>query len=62
MDQFIQVYEKAFSDEFCNEVIKQFKLGQELKLTVNRQEFDVVPKLEKEDNSLFLTNGCEFPM
>jgi hypothetical protein len=47
--QFIQVYEKAFSDEYCNQVIEWFKVAEENGMTLNRQEHDGVPKTDKED-------------
>lgn len=57
--QFIQVYEKAFSDEFCNYVIEWFKLAEQNGLTVNRQEHDSVPKTDKQDIATFLPH---FPL
>jgi hypothetical protein len=47
--QFIQVYEKAFSDEYCNQVIEWFKVAEENGMTLNRQLHDGVPKTDKED-------------
>ena len=46
--QFIQVYEKAFSDEYCNQVIEWFKVAEENGMTLNRQLHDGVPKTDKE--------------
>ena len=47
--QFIQVYEKAFSDEFCNRVIEFYNVAEQGGMTINRQEHDGAPKTEKQD-------------
>ena len=59
MDQFIQVYEKAFSDEFCKRAIEYYKSAEQGGMTLNRQEHDGVPKTEKQDTATYLPN---FPM
>jgi hypothetical protein len=55
MDQFIQVYKKAFSDEFCNRVIECYNTAEKSGMTLNRQEHDGVPKTEKARYSYILT-------
>jgi hypothetical protein len=47
--QFIQVYEKAFSDEYCNQVIEFYNVAEQNGMTLNRQEHDGAPKTDKED-------------
>ena len=52
--QFIQVYEKAFNDEFCQKVIDHYNVAEQCGTIVNRQEHDRVPKHEKQDTATFL--------
>ena len=59
MDQFIQVYKKAFSDEFCKKVIEFYNVAEQGGMTVNRQEHDGAPKTEKQDAATYLPH---FPM
>jgi len=54
MDQFIQIYEKAFSDEFCQKVIDWYNFAEQCGITINRQEHDGVPKTDKQDMATFL--------
>ena len=54
MDQFIQVYKKAFSDEFCNQAIDYYNVAEQGGMTVNRQEHDDTPKTEKQDTATYL--------
>ena len=57
--QFIQVYEKAFSDEFCQRVIDYYNVAEQGGMILNRQEHDGAPKIEKQDNATYLPH---FPM
>jgi hypothetical protein len=59
MDQFIQVYEKAFSDEFCNRVIEYFKIAEETGILLDRQSHDGASKMDKEDLATYIPS---FPM
>jgi hypothetical protein len=59
MDKFIQIYEKAFSDEYCKKVIECYNIAEQNGLTLNRQEHDNIRKIDKEDVAAFLPN---FPM
>jgi hypothetical protein len=59
MDQFIQVYKKAFNDEFCNRVIECYNTAEKSGITLNRQEHDRVPKTEKQDTAIYLPH---FPL
>ena len=59
MDQFIQVYKKAFSDEFCNQAIDYYNAAEQGGMTLNRQKHDGVPKTEKQDTSTYLPH---FPL
>jgi hypothetical protein len=52
--QFIQVYQKAFSDEFCNKAIESFKVAEEGGIAVNRQDHDGVAKTDKQDLAVFV--------
>lgn len=54
MDNFIQVYNKAASDEFCNQIIEWFENAQKQGMTLTRQEHDQVSKLSKEDTAAYL--------
>ena len=57
--QFIKVYKKAFSDDFCNQVIEFHKVAEQGGMTLNRQDHDRANKTDKEDIAAFLPN---FPM
>lgn len=52
---FIEVYENAFSDDYCQSVITYFDNIQDSNLLLSRQEHDKVGKLKKEDLAVFLT-------
>jgi len=52
--QFIQVYKKAFSDEFCKKVIDYYNAVEEGGFTLNRQDHDNASKMDKEDNATFI--------
>jgi hypothetical protein len=52
-EQFIGVYEDAFSKEYCDEVIKFFHSMEEAGYTVNRQQHDNVKKIQKDDLAAF---------
>ena len=51
---FVEVYENEFSKEFCEKVIAFFNTAHERNLTLNRQEHDGAPQVDKKDNALFL--------
>lgn len=57
--QFIQVYEKAFSDEFCQRVIEHYNAAEQGGMILNRQDHDGALKTQKQDTATFLPN---FPM
>jgi len=57
--QFIQVYEKAFSDKFCKQAIEWFKVAEEGGMILNRQEHDGASKTEKQDTATYLPH---FPL
>jgi hypothetical protein len=59
MDQFIQVYEKAYSDEFCNRVIGFYNAAEQGGMTLNRQDHNGALKTEKQDTAAYLPH---FPM
>jgi hypothetical protein len=59
MDQFIQVYEKAFSDEFCQKAIDYYNLAEQVGMLLNRQDHDNALKIEKQDTAAYLPN---FPL
>ena len=60
MDQFIQIYKKAFSDDYCNKVIEWFKGAEETGLTQQRQDYESnTSTLDKNDLSAQLT---QFPL
>jgi hypothetical protein len=54
MDQFIQVYEKAFNDDFCNKIIKIFDMAEEVGQVEDRQSSGEASKLDKEDLILYI--------
>lgn len=54
MDQFIQIYKKAFNDEFCQRVIDWYKVAEEGGMTHNRQDTEQVSKWSKNDTSVHL--------
>lgn len=57
--QFIQIYKKAFSDEFCKKVIDYFNVAEEGGFILSRQDHDKVPKIDKQDNAAFIP---QFPL
>ena len=59
MNNFIEVYEKAFSDEFCNKVIEYYNAAEQGGMTFNRQENEGVSKTKKQDTS---TNLPKVPL
>ena len=59
MDNFIEVYKGVFSDEYCNSLIQYFKNAEEGGMTLNRQDHDEAPKMEKEDLATFIPS---YPM
>jgi hypothetical protein len=60
MDNFIEVY-NVFDKEFCNKIITLFNNYDEMGFTVNRQEHDKAPTIEKKDKAIFLPQTLEFP-
>lgn len=59
MDNFIEVYKGAFSNEYCDNLIQCFKNAEESGLTVNRQDHDGAPKINKEDLAFYIPS---YPM
>jgi hypothetical protein len=60
MEDFIRVYDDAFSDKFCNDVIQTFDWADESGFTLNRQQReDGVSKTNKNDTSIY---SCEFEL
>jgi len=58
IDNFIGVFENAFSSQFCNQVIDEYEKSVKAGFGKTRQEHDKAPKLMKEDVSVF-TNAVE---
>ena len=54
MDQFIQVYKKAFSDEFCNRAIDYYNTAEQGGIILNRQDHDGALKTSIQDKSTYL--------
>jgi len=59
MDNFIEIYKNAFSNDYCDSIIKYFNYAEECGLTKNRQEHDEALKLDKDDLSIYIPS---FPM
>ena len=59
MDNFIEVYKGAFSDEYCDNLIQYFKNAEEGGMTVNRQDHEGSLKMDKEDLATYIPS---FPM
>lgn len=57
--QFIQIYEKVFSYDFCETAIEYFKIAEQGGMLLNRQDHEGVPKTEKHDTAIFLPH---FPL
>jgi hypothetical protein len=55
-EQFIGIYEGAFSKEYCNSVITYFEKMVEAGFTLNRQQQENTPKSRKDDTAIFSTN------
>lgn len=54
MDNFIEVYQGVFNDEYCDNLIQYFKHAEECGITINRQELDEASKLNKDDLATFI--------
>jgi hypothetical protein len=54
-NNFIGVYENVVPEEICDELIAFFESCAKLGLTANRQQRDKASKLNKHDDSLFVT-------
>jgi len=59
VDNFIEVYKKAFSDNYCNNLINLINDAENAGLTHNRQNHEGSSKLDKEDAAIFIPS---FPM
>ena len=55
-DQFIGIYEDAFSQEYCNSVIDYFEQMVDAGYTINRQQHDGTPKANKDDMFFFCSD------
>jgi hypothetical protein len=55
-DQFIGIYENAFSKDYCDKVIEYFDIAEKAGYTVNRQQLDNAPKKNKEDLAVFCSD------
>lgn len=53
IDNFIGVFENAFSKEFCHKVIKEYEKSVEAGFGMSRQVHDKAPKTMKDDISVF---------
>jgi hypothetical protein len=54
-NNFIGIYENVVPDTLCDELIKFFESCDKLGFTVDRQQHDKATKLQKHDDSLFIT-------
>lgn len=52
-EQFIGIYENAFSKEYCDQVIAHFDSMDKAGYSINRQQLDEVSKKFKEDSAVF---------
>ena len=53
-EQFIGIYEDAFSEEYCDSVISYFEEMVKVGCISNRQQVENIPKSFKEDNFIFI--------
>jgi len=53
MDQFIQIYEKVFTPNYCKALIEQFNKAEELGFCSTRKEVENADKINKDDVALF---------
>jgi hypothetical protein len=53
IENFIGIFEDAFSKEYCDSVIEYFNNAEKAGLTINRQQQHNTPKLEKDDTQLY---------
>jgi hypothetical protein len=53
IENFIGIYEEAFTKEYCDSVIEYFNNAEKAGLTINRQQQNNTPKLEKDDTQLY---------
>jgi hypothetical protein len=54
IENFIGIYEYAFTKEYCNEVIEFYNVMDKLGFTSNRQAEEKIPKIKKDDTSFFI--------
>lgn len=60
MEDFIRVYDNAFSDKFCDDVIETFNWAEKSGFTLNRQQREGdISKSKKNDTSVY---ACEFDL
>jgi hypothetical protein len=60
MEDFIRVYDNAFSNKFCDDVIETFDWADESGFTLSRQHReDGISKTKKNDKSIY---ACEFDL
>ena len=53
IENFIGIYEDAFTKEYCDNVIEYFNSAEKAGLTLNRQQQQNVSKLNKDDTQLY---------
>ena len=56
MDNFIGVYENAFSDDLCNRLIQTYDYAEAAGFTKNRQQLEGAEQARKKDNFCFSSN------
>jgi hypothetical protein len=56
IENFVGIYEEAFSKEYCEDVIKQFNFLQEQGFTKTRQELGDADKTVKDDSAIWSGN------
>lgn len=53
VEDFVGIYEDAFSLDYCNEVIRQFEILNEQGFTSSRQKLNMGTKVEKDDTAVW---------
>jgi len=53
LEDFIGIYENAYSEEYCDKVIEQFEVADKHKFTHSRQETEGVMESIKKDQSIY---------
>jgi hypothetical protein len=61
-EDFIGIYENAYSQEYCDALIKYYESMSEAGFTINRQEREGISKTKKQDDALYAHSEKELEL